>query len=84
MPKAKNKTIVVRPLLIEARKKQKLTTKELAEKIKVDNSCIYLLEHNQRDGTISLWKRIQKALSLKDKDVWVIIKTTKRIKQEEF
>lgn len=84
MAQPKTKTIVVRPLLIEAREKKHLTSQALAKLIGVDNSYIFFLEHNKRSGNISVWRKIQEALALKDKDMWLIINTTKRINRKGF
>lgn len=84
MGTAKTKTVVIRPLLIEAREKKHLTTQDLAKVLKVDNSYIFLLEHNKKNASISMWKKIQEALALKDKDMWAIITTTKRINRKGF
>ena len=84
MAKAKTKTTIVRSLLIEAREKKHLTTQALAKLIGVDNSYMFLVEHNKKNASISTWKKIQEALSLKDKDMWAIITTTKRINRKGF
>ena len=79
MAVAKTKTKVVRPLLIEAMNKKSVDIKSLAEKTKLDFSFIYNLINCKRDGSFDNWKKIQEVLSLKDKDMWAIITTTKRV-----
>ena len=75
------KYIEYRPLLIKARTKARLTTQELASKVGVDNSLIFRLEHSDKAASVEIWRRIQEALSLKDKDMWLIINTIERTKR---
>ena len=84
MPLAKTKTVVVRPLLIDARKKTGMSVKDLADRVGVDPSYIFLLEQNKKTATVDVWLKIQEALKLKDRDMWNIINTTKRINRKGF
>lgn len=84
MGTAKTKTVVIRPLLIEAREKKHLTIQDLAAKVGVDRSYIFLLEHNKKNASIVIWNKIKEVLSLKDKDMWIIINTTKRVNRKGF
>ena len=81
---AKTKTTMVRNLLIEARTKKGLSMDDLAKLTGLDRSTIYLIEHNKRGGTFEIWLKIQQALSLKDRDMWTIINTTKRVNRKGF
>lgn len=61
--------------LKEARKKCKLTQKELAQIIGISQGAYALIENGMRIGNVSTWIAIQKALKLKDADVWKIQKS---------
>ena len=73
------KTKVVRNLLIEALARKKMSPYDLAKKIGVHPSTVYLLINCDRDGEFETWKKIQEVLSLKDNEMWSIIITTKRV-----
>ena len=84
MATAKTKTVVIRPLLIAARKKAHLSRAQLADKANIDRTYLFLLEHNKRLGDLKVWRKIQEALSLKDNEVWSIINTTKRVNRKDL
>ena len=79
MQKQKTKTKLIRPLLLEAMQKKNETINSLSQKTKLHFSTIYNLLNCNRDGDFEVWLKIQKVLSLKDKDMWAIIHTTKRV-----
>ena len=56
--------------LKEARKQNKLTQEELAKVIGISQGAYALIEKGQRVGNVSTWVALQKALKLKDAEVW--------------
>ena len=56
--------------LKEARKKANLTQDELAKIIGISQGAYALIERGLRVGNVSTWVAIQKALKLKDAEVW--------------
>lgn len=79
MALAKTKTKVVRILLLEKMKEKEISITKLSLLTGFNRGTIDNLINCRRYGEIPAWKKIQEALSLKDKDMWAIINTTKRI-----
>ena len=67
----------VRYLLVEARKKKGIGVIEMAQKLNVHRTHVWKLEGCATDGSINEWRKIQKILSIKDKDMWAIINSKK-------
>lgn len=74
----------IRYLLIEARQKKNLTLAAAAKLCGLSNhSALQHLETCLYSGDIATWKKIQKGLSIKDKDMWKIITTYKYVEKPE-
>ena len=70
----------IRNLLIQSRTKKGLSINALAKACGLANhTAIAHLENCINDGQISTWKKIQKVLSIKDKDMWAVITTYKYV-----
>lgn len=74
----------IRYLLIEARNKRGFTKAGLAKAAGLSSHvAIINLENCVNAGDISTWKKIQKALKIKDADMWPIINETKHIENKK-
>lgn len=73
----------VRILLKQAREKKGYSYTEAAKVCGLaGRSPYFLIEAGQRTGTISSWKKIQKAFGIKDKDMWLVITTFRYIENK--
>ena len=74
----------IRHLLKEARLKKGLTLSAAAKACGLSNhTAISNLENCLFDGEIATWKKIQKGLSIKDKDMWAVITTYKYVEKSK-
>lgn len=73
---------IVRVYLLKARKNAKLSQKDAADKLGIDRSYYVNIENNRRDGTIDLWKKVQKLFNFHDDDMWKVINRTKSLESE--
>lgn len=71
----------VKYYLRKFRLEAKMSKAELAKELKIDRSFYILLETNRRQGTIDIWKRIQKVLKIHDADMWKVMTVTKTIEE---
>ena len=71
----------VKYYLRKFRLEAKMSKAELAKELKIDRSFYILLETNRRQGTIDVWKKIQKVLKIHDADMWKVMTVTKTIEE---
>ena len=71
----------IRYLLKEQRIKRGFSTRKLAAQAKIHHTTINSIELCRNDGSIENWIKIQKALKIKDCDMWEIITATKYLKR---
>lgn len=69
----------VRNLLIEIRKKKNLTIRQAAKGIGISYPALNKIENCEYDGSIIVWKKIQKFYDIKLKDVWSYMTTYKYV-----
>ncbi len=58
----------------EYRKAKKLTQEQLAELSELDTRTIQRIENNEREPSIESFKKLIKALNIKDKDILEYLK----------
>lgn len=73
----------IRYLLKEAREKRGFSKSGLARAIGSTHVAIVLLESCENEGNITTWKKIQKALKIKDAEMWPLINETKYIENKK-
>ena len=64
--------------LQQLREKLKFTQKEVAEKVNVTETYIYLLEHGQRNPSDKLKKQLAEIYKVKVTDIFLATELTKR------
>lgn len=69
----------IRHLLIEARNKKGFSTVGLAKAAGLTHGAVVHLERCTNEGSLETWRKIQKALKIKDADMWPLINETKYI-----
>ena len=72
----------VRKLLIEIREKKGLSLRKAGELCQVDFQNLYFLEKCIQDGSVDVWKKIQKGYGIKDKDMWLVMTTYKYVENK--
>lgn len=71
----------VKYYLRKFRLKANLSKADMAKELKVNRSFYILLETNRRQGTIVVWKKIQKVLKIDDADMWKVMTVTRTIEE---
>ena len=70
----------IRILLKKAREKKGYNLNQMAKAIGMSSHAPYLLvETCRREASVSVWKRIQKVLEIKDSKMWEVITTYKYV-----
>ena len=73
----------IRYLLKETRIKKGFSKAGLARAAGLTHVAIIHLETCENEGNIGTWKKIQKALKVKDADMWALINETKYIEAKK-
>lgn len=73
----------IRYLFKETREKKGFSKAGLARAAGLTHVAIVLLESCENEGNIGTWKKIQKALKVKDADMWALINETKYIENKK-
>lgn len=60
----------MRQKLQNERLKRGMTKQALADALGVTMQYVYCLETNKKDGTLKMWKKIQKIFNIADTDLW--------------
>ena len=63
----------MRKKLIEYREKKGLPKRQAAILIGTNAQTYAFLENNNRNGSISMWKKVQNALDIPSADMWELI-----------
>ena len=73
----------VRIKLVEKRKELGLSLRKAAEILEIQYQNLYFIEKCMQDGSLSLWKKIQKGYDIKDKDMWSFMTTYKYVVEKK-
>ena len=69
--------------LVEKRKDLGLSLRKAAEILEIQYQNLYFIEKCMQDGSLSLWKKIQKGYNIKDKDMWTLMTTYKYVVEKK-
>jgi DNA-binding XRE family transcriptional regulator len=72
----------IRKLLVEIREKKGLSLRQAGEVLQITFQNLYFIEKCMQDGSIDLWKKIQKGYEIKDKDMWKVMTTYKYVENK--